>query len=52
MKLEAGVSALVNDDQDVIDKAKKIYYTNSINFADNIQMRKKCRVTNSFYEFT
>ena len=50
MKLEAGLSALINNDDQLNEAAKTIYYSNSINFADQ-KFRKKCRETNDFFEF-
>ena len=52
MKLQAGVSALISNDQKLNEVAKMIYYTNSINFGQNKDIREKCRITNEFYEFT
>ena len=44
------MSALINNNAEMNEVAKMIYYSNSINFVD-LEMRKKCRVTNKFFEF-
>ena len=50
MKLEAGLSALINNDDHLNEAAKTIYYSNIINFADQ-DLEDMCRETNKFFEF-
>ena len=49
-KMEAGLSALIEENPELIRRTKDIYYTNQIVFSDS-EEEKEMKKHNAFYDF-
>ena len=49
-KLESGLSAVIGNDQNLIEGSKLLYYSNMLNFQDK-RLRDKCRAKNQYLDF-
>ena len=49
-KLESGVSALIGNNNNLIEASKLMYYSNTINYPSK-DIADQCRVTNKYFEF-
>lgn len=50
-KLESGVAALIEDNEEVLNRQKLLYYSNSINFGGHKEMQSKLKFSNKCLEF-